>query len=128
MRIEVKGRNLPVTDELRECVTRRFDKVAKQVSPLAVLEVELCMERNPANPDKQVAEATLYLKGVTLRAKNSSRDLKHSINLIADELGRQVKRHRDKRRGRRDARAGAAVPPAVIEEAAEGPGEAAAAF
>ena len=110
MRIEVKGRNLPVTDELRECVTRRFDKVAKQVSPLAVLEVELCMERNPANPDKQVAEATLYLKGVTLRAKNSSRDLNHSINLIADELGRQVKRHRDKRRKRREQRAAAASP------------------
>src|SRR3954470_13984316 len=104
MRIEVKGRNLPVTEELRECVTRRFDKVAKQVSPLAVLEVELCHERNPANPDNQVAEATLYLKGVTLRAKNASRDLKPSINLIADELGRQVKRHRDKRRGRRDGR------------------------
>ena len=41
MRIEVKGRNLPVTDELRENVTRRFDKVGKQVSELAVLEVEL---------------------------------------------------------------------------------------
>ncbi len=69
MRIEVKGRNLPVTDELREQVERRFDKVAKQVSELAVLEIELCAERNPANPDNQVAEATLYLKGVTLRAQ-----------------------------------------------------------
>ena len=110
MRIEVKGRNLPVTDELRECVTRRFDKVAKQVSPLAVLEVELCAERNPANPDSQIAEATLYLKGVTLRAKNASRDLKHSINLVADELARQVKRHRDKRRNRRESRALAGQP------------------
>ena len=27
MQIEVKGRNLPVTDELRECVSRRFEKV-----------------------------------------------------------------------------------------------------
>ena len=128
MRIEVKGRNLPVTDELRECVTRRFDKVAKQVSPLAVLEVELCAERNPAIADNQVAEATLYLKGVTLRAENASRDLKHSINLVADELGRQVKRHRDKRRGRRDARGGTAAPPELLEDAAEGPGEAAAAY
>lgn len=119
MRIEVKGRNLPVTDELRECVTRRFDKVAKQVSPLAVLEVELCAERNPANPDNQVAEATLYLKGVTLRAKNASRDLKHSINLVADELGRQVKRHRDKRRKRREARA--ASPRTGAEPAAPEP-------
>ena len=41
MRIEVKGRNLRVTDELREVIERRFEKVAKQVSPLAVLEFEL---------------------------------------------------------------------------------------
>ena len=71
MQIEVKGRNLPVTDELRECVTRRFEKVGKQVSELARLEVELYEERNPANPDSQVAEATLRLKGTTLRARDS---------------------------------------------------------
>lgn len=123
MRIEVKGRNLPVTDELRESVTRRFAKVDKQVSALAVLEVELCEERNPANPENQIAEATLQLKGVTLRAKEASRDLKHSINLVSDDLARQVKRHRDKRRGRREARAASTMPP-VAEEP---PGETAAA-
>ena len=128
MQIEVKGRNLPVTDELRESVTRRFDKVAKQVSPLAVLEVELFEERNPANPDSQVAEATLRLKGTTLRARESSRDLKHSINLISDELARQVKRHRDKRRGRREARAGSAAPIEGSTAVEEGPEEAAAAW
>ena len=102
MRIEVKGRNLQVTDELRETVARRFEKVGKQVSELAQLDIELYEERNPANPDHMVAEATLHLKGVTLRATDSSRDIKHSINLIAEELARQVKRHRDKRRGRRE--------------------------
>jgi putative sigma-54 modulation protein len=128
MEIEVKGRNLPVTDELRECVTRRFEKVAKQVSPLAVLEVELSEERNPANPDSQIAEATLRLKGTTLRARESSRDLKHSINLISDELARQVKRHRDKRRGRREARAVTPISPEGTPTVEEGPGEAAAAW
>ncbi|MGI8779627.1 MAG: ribosome hibernation-promoting factor, HPF/YfiA family [Solirubrobacteraceae bacterium] len=127
MEIEVKGRNLPVTDELRECVTRRFEKVAKQVSPLAVLEVELFEERNPANPDSQVAEATLRLKGTTLRARETSRDLKRSINLISDELARQVKRHRDKRRGRREARAVTPIPPSATDAVDEDPGEAAAA-
>ena len=120
MRIEVKGRNLQVTDELRECVDRRFEKVGKQVSELAVLEVELIEERNPANPDSMVAEATLHLKGVTLRATDSSRDIKHSINLIAEELARQVKRHRDKRRRRREQRAAAQAPPPPQPEA--GPG------
>ncbi len=128
MRIEVKGRNHPVTDELRECVTRRFQKVGKQVSELAVLEVELYEERNPANPDSHVAEATLHLKGVTLRSREASRDIKHSINLISDEMARQVKRHRDKRRGRREARAATPVEPGTGNPPAEGPGEAAAAW
>jgi putative sigma-54 modulation protein len=120
MRIEVKGRNLQVTDELREVVARRFEKVDKQVSDLATLEVELSEERNPANPDHMVAEATLYLKGVTLRAKNASRDSKHSINLVADELSRQVKRHRDKRRKRREQRASAAQASPPLGEAEGG--------
>jgi putative sigma-54 modulation protein len=120
MRIEVKGRNLQVTDELRELVARRFEKVSKQVSSLATLEVELSEERNPANPEQMVAEATLYLKGVTLRAEDASRDIKHSINLISDELARQVKRHRDKRRKRRESRAAAGQAPPPVESADEG--------
>ena len=61
MQIEVKGRNVSVSDDLREHVEKRFRRVDRQVSELAVLEVELRQE----------------------------------------ELTRQVKRHRDKRRGRR---------------------------
>jgi putative sigma-54 modulation protein len=114
MRIEVKGRNVPVSDELRMHVEKRFGKVAKQVSELAELEVELYEERNPAIADSQVAEATLHLKGVTLRAHDASREMLHSINLCADELSVQVKRHRDKRRRRREARPAATPPvPAV---------------
>ena len=123
MKIEVKGRNLQVTDELREVIAKRFEKVGKQVSELAVLEIELSSERNPANPDGQVAEATLHLKGVTLRATESSRDIKHSINLIADELARQVKKHRDKRRRRREQRAAAGqMPPPAGEPGPAAPG------
>jgi len=105
MQIEIKGRNRLVDDALREHVQRRFAKVEKQVSEFARLELEVWHERNPANPDCEVAEATLHLKGVVLRARDASRDMTHSVNLVAEELSRQVKRHRDKRRRRREARA-----------------------
>jgi len=104
MQIEVKGRNVPVNDELRELVERKFRKVAAQVSDLARMEVEVREERNPAIPDSQVAAVTLYLKGVTLHAEGASRELHHSIKLCSIELARQVKRHRDKKRRRREAR------------------------
>ena len=107
MRIAIKGRNTPVTDELREHVERRFRKIARQVSELAELEVEVREERNPAISDSQVAEVTLHLKGVTLRACEESTDMAHSINEAAEDLARQVKRHRDKRRRRREQRAAA---------------------
>jgi putative sigma-54 modulation protein len=101
MQIAVKGRNTPVTDELKEYVTRRFGRVGRQVSDLAQLEVELREERNPAIPEDKVAEVTLYLKGATLRARDRARDVRHAVNLCEEELARQVKRHTEKRRGRR---------------------------
>jgi putative sigma-54 modulation protein len=107
MQIDVKGRNCNISEELREHVEKRFAKVGKQVSDLARLEVEVWEERNPAIAERQVAEVTLYVKGATLRARDASRDQTHSVNLCADELSRQVKRHRDKRRKRRESRSAA---------------------
>ena len=104
MRIQVKARNgATVEEEQVSRLEKKLAKVARQVSPLAVLEVELSEERNRGIRDSQVAEATLHLKGTTLRAKERSNDMGRSINLLADDLARQVKRHRDKRRGRREA-------------------------
>ena len=72
MRIEIKGRNVTVGDELRERIEKRFLKIAKQVSELAEMEIELSEEKNPSIHESQVAEATLRLKGVTLRAREAS--------------------------------------------------------
>ena len=101
MKIEVRGKNVEVTDELREAVIQRFQRVGKQVSALATLEVELREEKNPRIADRMVAEATLALKGVTLRAEEASPDMLHSIHEMAEDIRRQVKKHRDKRRKRR---------------------------
>ena len=103
MRIEVKGRNVVVGDELRERIEKRLEKIGKQVSPLAQCDVELSEERNPSIADSEIVEITLHLKGVTLRARNAASSMTHALNLACDEMARQVKRHREKRRGRRVA-------------------------
>jgi putative sigma-54 modulation protein len=104
VRIQVRGRNTEITEELREAVEKRFARVGQQVSDLATLEVELSEERNPAISDSQVAEATIYVKGATLRAREASPDMLHSIHELAEDIRRQVKRHREKRRGRARSR------------------------
>lgn len=118
MRIEVKGRKLTVSEDLREYVERRFRVIARQVSELAELEIELYEEHNPSIADCCVAEATLHLKGVTLRASSRSPELKHSINLVSEELAVQVKRHREKRRRRREARTPVVAPEGAAAQTA----------
>ena len=104
MRIEVRGRNVEITDELRGHVVKRFRRVGKQVSELATLDVEISEERNPSIADSQVAEATLHLKGVTLRAKEASPEMAHTIHHLAEDIRRQVKKHRELRRKRSQTR------------------------
>jgi putative sigma-54 modulation protein len=104
VRIEVRGRNVEVTDDLRQHVEKRFARIGRQVSDLARLEVELSEERNPSIADRCVAEANLHLKGTLLHASEASPDMLRSIKALADDMGRQVKRHREKRRRRPQAR------------------------
>ena len=100
MRIEIRGRNVEMTEDLREMVRKRFQRLGRQVSPLATLEVMLSEERNPRVADSQVAEATLRLKGVTLRAQEASPSMGHTIHELAEDIRRQVKKHREMRRKR----------------------------
>ena len=51
MRIGVKGRNFDVSEEVRQKVGKRFEKIGKQVSDLAQVDIELSEERNPSIRD-----------------------------------------------------------------------------
>ena len=104
MRIEIRGRNVEVTDELREHVHKRFDRVGEQVSELARLEVELWEERNPSIRDKAVAEARLHVKGGILVATERAPEIRQAIKSCSMDMRRQVKRQRERRRGRWQAR------------------------
>src|SRR5262249_17762696 len=73
------------------------------------VELELLGERNPSSSANQIAEATGWTKGPTLRAREASTDMKASIDQLTDKLLRQVEHYRAKR-SRRQGR-GNGVPP-----------------
>jgi ribosomal subunit interface protein len=73
VRIEVRGRNREVTDELRRHVEKRFSRIGQQVSEFAVLEVELSEEKNPRIADSEVVDATLHLKTSAARSSAIAR-------------------------------------------------------
>ena len=105
MQLRVKGKNLDVSDSIREYAERKLAKLDRQLDPLAEVEIELTVEKNPSIAANQVAEATLWLKGHTLRARESSPDMKASIDELTEKLLRQVADERKKREAKRRAAA-----------------------
>ena len=101
MQLHVEGKNLEVSDSMRSYVERKLQKLDRRVHELTEVEIELAVERNPSIADSQVAEATVHLKGRTLRARETARDMKAAIDQLADKLTRQVRDLHDKRVGGR---------------------------
>jgi putative sigma-54 modulation protein len=98
MRLQVKGKNVEVTPSMREYAERKLGKLAKQLADQTQVEVELSEQRNPSIAASHVAEATIFTKGPTLRAREASPDMKASIDQLVEKLERQVKRYREMRR------------------------------
>jgi putative sigma-54 modulation protein len=120
MRLQVKGRNVEVSEQIRTYAQEKLRKLDRLVADPTRVELELALEKNPSIAENHIAEATVWTKGPVLRARESSADMKASIDQLVDKLERQVKRYREKRRPRRHTRAdgGVGVPslPAFEEE------------
>ena len=83
MRLQVKGKNLDVTDSIRSYAEQKLRKLDKQLNESTEVELELAVEKNPSIAANQIAEAT--------------EDMRASIDQLTEKLVRQVRHYRDKR-------------------------------
>jgi putative sigma-54 modulation protein len=125
--VTVKGRNISVTEALERYAFEKVERVSKFFDDgrsVSRAEVELIHERNPSIPDPEVAEATLFINGTVLKAREASQDMYASIDRMSDKLERQVKRYRGRQIDRwhgqiKSSNAELAVEPFVVEEEEE---------
>jgi putative sigma-54 modulation protein len=101
MELQIKGRNLEVSETMRTFAERKLAKVDKLCHESTRIELELAVEKNPSVSAHEVAEATVWLKGRTLRAREASRDMKVSIDEVVTKLCRELAELRDKRVAKR---------------------------
>jgi putative sigma-54 modulation protein len=117
MQLQVKGRNLEVSDAIRRYAEQKLSKLERQL-PDPRVELELAVERNPSIAANQVAEATIWTKGPVLRAREASSDMHASIDQLVEKLERQVTRYRKQGRSRRrkEARANGPAPDTPVAD------------
>jgi putative sigma-54 modulation protein len=96
VQIIVKGKNIEVTDALRRYAEEKVGRVEKHFDHIIKAEVELIVEKNPSIADNQTVGVALFTKGPVVRAKESSKDMYASIDMVTNKLERQVEKYKGK--------------------------------
>lgn len=97
MKLLVQGNNIDVTTAIRQYANEKIGNAVKHFSGIASkVDVHLSVARNPRIANKHKAEVTVNANGKVICARESSEDLYASIDLVADKLGRQLRKFKEK--------------------------------
>ncbi len=113
MELILKGKNVEVTDRLREYVEQKIGKLDRYLPSISEAWVELSSEETKAAQDRQVCQVTVRSNGTILRAEERSDDMFSAIDTVLDKMYRQIARYKGKRKNRWRG-AGTAVEPLPI--------------
>ena len=91
MRFTITGRNIEVTQGLREAVEDKLGKLDRFFAPATEAVVRLSVQK-----DIQKIEVTIPVKGHIIRAEESSSDMYVSIDLVEEILERQLNKYKNK--------------------------------
>lgn len=89
MRITISGKNIDVTQGLKDAVYDKLGKLDKYFTPETEAIVTLSVERN-----RQKIEVTIPIKGSVIRAEEVSDDMYVSIDLVQEIIERQMRKHK----------------------------------
>lgn len=98
MKLVIHGKNIEITDAIREYVRQKVEKAASHFQNLTTeIDVHLSVARNPRINPKQTAEVTIFANGSVIRAEESSENLYASVDLVADKIARQLRKYKERR-------------------------------
>ena len=97
MRVIVKGKNVELTDALKEHARQKVAKIEKLGLGFKEIEVKLVVEKNPSIKDHNLAELTVKGDGPLLRATDRDPDMYVAIDKAVDKLQRRIKKFHGKR-------------------------------
>jgi putative sigma-54 modulation protein len=91
MRIRVSGKNINVTEALKEKVLKKLSKFERYFESNIEAHATLSVEKN-----RQIIEVTIPFNGVILRGEEATEDMYTSIDNVIEKLERQMRKQKTK--------------------------------
>jgi putative sigma-54 modulation protein len=100
MQLILKGKNVEITDWLRQYVEKKMNKLDRYLPEINEARVELSVQKTRSSQDRQVAQLTVRSNGTILRAEERTDDMFAAIDAVVDKMHRQIARYKGKRKDR----------------------------
>jgi putative sigma-54 modulation protein len=115
--VEIYSRNLDLTDQMKEYVTKKASKLDRYLSGIEQVRVDLSYIRTAREiNDRNVAQITVRGRKALLRVEERSEDITLAFDASINKMQRQLDRFKGKHfRGRGDGRSAAEVNPVQVE-------------
>ena len=91
MQYIISGKNIDVTEGLKEAIYEKIGKLERYFTPETEVHVTLSVEK-----ERQKIEITIPMKGNYIRSEQVSNDMYVSIDLVEEVIERQLKKYRTK--------------------------------
>lgn len=91
MKVIISGKNIEVSDYLRNVVDKKAHKLERYFKPDTEMQVTLSIEKS-----RHIAEVTIVCDGIVLRGEEATGDMYSSIDVVLKKLERQMRKHRTK--------------------------------
>jgi putative sigma-54 modulation protein len=100
MQLIVKGRNVEITDRIRNYVEKRASKLDRYLPDINEVRIDLSMEKTRSSQDRQAAQVTVRSNGAILRAEERADELFTAVDAVIEKIYRQIARYKGKREDR----------------------------
>jgi putative sigma-54 modulation protein len=91
MKFTIVGKNISLTDALKDTVERKLGKLDKYLNPGAEVHATLSVQKN-----RQIIEVTIPSNGMLLRGEEATEDMYSAIDNVVEKLERQIRKHKTK--------------------------------
>ncbi|MEA4854060.1 MAG: ribosome-associated translation inhibitor RaiA [Christensenella sp.] len=91
MKISISGKNITISNYLRDVINKKAGKLERYFKPDTEMQVTLSIEKS-----RHIAEVTIIAEGVVLRGEEATGDMYSSIDVVLKKLERQMRKHRTK--------------------------------
>jgi len=115
--VDVNGRNMEVTEKVREYATKKASKLDRYLSGIEEARIDLGYVKSARNAaDRHVAQITVHGRGFILRSEERAENILSALDAAFDKIQRRIERYKGKhQRGRGRGETDAAEVPTDIE-------------